>query len=193
MESGDLPLDQLTDEQLAQKVQQEDLAAFDILLARYQQKILRYGNKFLLGPADIEDVTQEIFLKAYRYIKSFDTARKFSPWLYRIAHNEFINVGKKRKSEPLDFFDFDSFFPHPQSPETAEKDLQDQQIKALLETNLNKLSSKYREPLVLYYIEGFDYKDIAEVLHIPVGAVGVRLNRAKKQLREILKDRKGIL
>ncbi len=181
----ELPNQQPTDEILAGKVQNGDLEAFNVLLGRYHQKILRYGHKFLLENGDIEDVAQEIFLKAYRFIKSFNTERKFSPWLYRIAHNEFINHGKKRKSEPMDFFDFDSFFPHPQSPDTAEKDLDSQQIKSILNNFLDKLSQKYREPLVLYYIEDLDYKDIAEVLHIPVAAVGVRLNRAKKKLQEM--------
>jgi RNA polymerase sigma-70 factor (ECF subfamily) len=175
---------QLSDEELAGRVQNGDVEAFDALINRYHQKILRYGNKFLLEPGDIEDVTQEIFLKSYRYIKSFDLQRKFSPWIYRIAHNEFINLGKKRKSEPLDFFDFDTFFPHPAAPERAGKEMDDQLTKTMMNSCLNKLSTKYREPLVLYYMEGLDYKDIAEVLHIPVAAVGVRLNRGKKKLRE---------
>lgn len=163
---------QPTDEQLAVKVQKGDVEGFNVLLSRYHQKILRYGNKFLLGPQDIEDVTQEIFLKAYRYINSFDVSRKFSPWLYRIAHNEFINVGKKRKGENVDFFDFDSFFPHPHATEDVQKDLNDQEVKTMLESFLNKLPAKYREPLVLYYLQDLDYKDIGEILHIPVATVG---------------------
>jgi RNA polymerase sigma factor (sigma-70 family) len=174
-----------TDEQLAAEVQKGNLEAFNELLRRFRPKILRYGNKFLLQPGDIEDVTQDIFLKTYQNIKSFDVTRKFSPWVYRIAHNEFINLGKKRKGEPLDFFDFDTFFPHPQSPDTSEKDLDEQHTKIVLNEFLDKLSAKYREPLVLYYIEGLDYKDIAEILRVPVGAVGVRLNRAKKKLQEM--------
>lgn len=169
---------------LAQSAQKGDLEAFDMLIARYHQKILRYGYKFLLEAPDIEDVSQEIFLKAYRYINSFDTKRKFAPWLYRIAHNEFINKGKKRKTELIDFFDFDSFFPHPVSAENIEKDLNDKQIKEMLEACLDQLADKYREPLVLFYLESLDYKDIAEVLHIPVATVGVRLNRAKKILKD---------
>ncbi len=179
------PTLQLTDEDLASKVQKGDLEAFSVLLERYRPKILRYGNKFLLQPGDIEDVTQDIFLKAYQNIQSFDTSRKFSPWIYRIGHNEFINLGKKRKGEPLDFFDFDTFFPHPQSPDTAEKDFDEQVTKTAVNNFLDQLPVKYREPVVLYYIEGLDYKDIADILHIPIGAVGVRLNRAKKKLKEL--------
>ncbi len=179
------PTLQLTDEDLASKVQKGDLEAFSVLLEKYRPKILRYGNKFLLQPGDIEDVTQDIFLKAYQNIQSFDASRKFSPWIYRIGHNEFINLGKKRKGEPLDFFDFDTFFPHPQSPDTAEKDFDEQVTKIAVNNFLDQLPVKYREPVVLYYIEGLDYKDIADILHIPIGAVGVRLNRAKKKLKDI--------
>lgn len=181
----ELPIENINDEALAGKVQNGDLDAFNVLLDRYHKKILRYGKKFLLENGDIEDVAQEIFLKAYRFINSFDLDRKFSPWLYRIAHNEFINHGKKRKNEPLDFFDFDSFFPHPQSPDTAERDVDEQQMKSVLNQFLDRLPTKYREPLILYYFEDLDYKDIAEVLHIPMAAVGVRLNRAKKKLRDM--------
>lgn len=174
-----------TDEALALEAQNGGLEAFDILLGRYYQKILRYGHKFLLGRTDIEDVAQEIFIKAYRYIKSFDPERKFSPWIYRIAHNEFINLGKKRKTELVDFFDFDAFFPHPESKENVAKNFEAVEIKALLEQCLNELSDKYKEPMVLYYLEGLDYKDIAEILRIPVATVGVRINRAKKKLKEV--------
>ena len=174
---------QPSDEQLAGKVQNGDVGAFDMLLQRYQAKILRYGNKFLLAPQDIEDVTQEIFLKVYRFIKSFDASRKFSPWIYGIAHNEFINLGKKRKGEPVHFFDFDTFFPHPSSKESPEKDLDKKHMAELLESYLNKIPAKYREPLVLYYLEDLSYSDIADVLRIPVTTVGVRLNRAKARLK----------
>lgn len=185
---------QLSDEALAKKVQMGDLGAFDLLLSRYYQKILRYGHKFLLAPQDSEDATQEIFLKAYRFIKSFNPERKFSPWIYGIAHNEFITHGKKRKGEPLDFFDFDSFFPHPSSVDKPEKDIDDQQIREILDSCLDQLSAKYREPLVLYYLQDLDYKDIAEVLKLPVATVGVRLNRAKKLLKQVsLKYKDGIL
>lgn len=190
------PSEQL-DEQLAAEVQKGNLESFNTLLQRFRPKILRYGNKFLLQPGDIEDVTQDIFLKAYQNIQSFDVTRKFSPWIYRIAHNEFINLGKKRKGEPLDFFDFDTFFPHPQTPDTSEKDLDkkidDQHTKTVLNKFLDKLPAKYREPLVLYYIEDLDYKDIAEILRVPVGAVGVRLNRAKKKLQEMSSSIKNSL
>ncbi len=172
---------EISDENIAERVQQGDRESFGLLVDRYEAKMLRYGRKFL--QRDIEDLVQDIFIKAYTNIKSFRTDMKFSPWLYRIAHNEFVNALKKQSRLPLAFFDFDTMFPHIYAPETADQEAQDREIRGLLDTTLDKLDSKYREPLVLYYLEEMNYQEIAEVLHIPVSTVGVRLNRAKALLK----------
>ena len=119
-------------------------------------------------------------------MQSFTTSRTFSPWLYRIAHNTFINALKKNKSEKISFFDLDTLFPHPFAPETADSDAQRSEIRALLDQGLGRLDAKYREPLVLYYSEELEYAEIADVLHIPISTVGVRLQRGKKILKTIL-------
>ncbi len=112
-----------TDEEIAVLVQRGDTEPFGELVTRYEQKMLRYARKFLLGKEDAEDRVQNVFLKAYENIRSFDATRRFSPWLYRIAHNEFINAIKKKGKEPLPFFDPDILFPHPISSETADRDV----------------------------------------------------------------------
>jgi len=177
----------LTDEELAAKIQQGDRAAFEVLFKRYEAKILRYGQRFLYRYEDVEDAVQEVFVKAYVNIQSFTVSRKFSTWLYRVAHNTFINVIKKKGREPLSFFDFDTLM---QMPVTDGKHLDEEFLKmgdqATLLEGLKKLSPKYREPLVLYYLEELDYKEIADVLQIPVSTVGVRLQRAKVRLKKEL-------
>ena len=85
------------DEKIAQLVQAGDVELFGVLVDRYEKKIKNYGRKFLKNKVDIEDTTQDVFLKAYKNIQGFDTGRKFSPWLYRIAHNELVNRLKKNK------------------------------------------------------------------------------------------------
>jgi len=87
---------QETDEAIAARVQNGDADAFSVLLERYEKKIFRYAGKFLSHPDDIKDIVQDVFVKAYVNIKSFDASRRFSPWIYRIAHNEFINALKKK-------------------------------------------------------------------------------------------------
>ena len=176
---------QLTDEEIALRVQNGDTQLFGVLVERYEAKMKRYAKKFLFGYHDSQDVVQDVFLKAYSNIQGFDTGRKFSSWLYRIAHNEYINAIKKRGHEPLTFFDSDTLFPHPVAAENVEKEIDIKQMQEILNKCLDKLDVKYREPLVLYYFQDLDYQSISEVLRIPTSTVGVRLNRGKVILKEI--------
>jgi RNA polymerase sigma-70 factor (ECF subfamily) len=178
----------VTDEQIALQVQKGEAEAFGELIRRYEQKMLRYAKKFLFDREDSRDLVQEIFLKAYMNIKSFDATRRFSPWLYRIAHNDFINAMKKNRRMPVFSFDFDTILPHPASKETADKGMTDSETKELLDKSLSKLDAKYRELLVLYYFEEMDYKEIAEILQIPVGTVGVRLKRGREAIKKIIDE-----
>ncbi len=177
---------QFTDEQLALFVQRGDKEKFGVLMDRYEQKLSRYGRKFLFHQNNIEDMVQETFLKAYQNIKSFDPDQKFSSWIYRIAHNTFINALKKKLRNPLYFFDFDTFIPHPvyDDPETTEHD--HAEISKMLNKGLKRLQPTYREIIILYYVEELSYKEIADILHIPTGTVGIRLKRAKEQLKKVL-------
>ena len=182
-----------TDESIAAQVQQGDTEAFGVLVSRFEAKISRYARKFLRVSEDREDLVQEVFLKAFVNIKSFDTSRKFSPWLYRIAHNEFVNALKKGSRQPFQLFDFDTVLPHLAAPETADKDAERREISKEMETCLSELDIKYREPLVLYYLEELSYETIAEVLHIPISTVGVRMRRGKHRLKEIYEATFGTL
>jgi|SRR3989344_1114831 len=181
--------EQLTDEELASKVQAGDTESFGFLVERYEPKLKRYGTKFISNRAYIEDLVQDIFIKVYTNIQSFNTKMRFSPWIYRIAHNEFVNAIKKRVRTPLSFFDLDEVFPHLTSNETADGEAAESETKRMMDDCLDKLDSKYREPLILYYYEDMDYQEIAEIMHIPISTVGVRINRGKKLLRKIFDDR----
>lgn len=179
---------ELKDEEIAHKVQQGSKDLFGLLVERYEAKMLRYARKFLFGYQDAEDVVQEVFLKVYSNIQRFDSTRGFSAWIYRVAHNEFINTIRKKGREPLSFFDPDAIFPHPIAKENVEKDLDAEQIRESLNKSLGKIDPKYREPLVLYYFEDLDYNTISEILHLPVSTVGVRLNRGKELLKKVIQS-----
>lgn len=181
-----------TDEEIVLRVQKGDAESFGLLIERYEEKILRYARKFVSNTDDIQDIIQEVFIKAYINIKSFDTGKRFSPWIYRIAHNEFVNALKKKSRMPIQFFDPDVFLPHLVAEETADSEANRKELKQMLDAYLDKLSSKYRELLVLYYFEDMDYKEIAEVLRIPVSTVGVRLRRAKGMLKKMVQGDKII-
>lgn len=176
----------ISDEAIAAQVQHGDSQAFGLLVERYEAKMLRYAKRFLFGYEDAEDVVQDVFIRAYVNIQSFDTRRRFSSWLYRVAHNLFINAIKKKGREPLTLFDPDTLFPHPVAKERADTAIHEQELRQALEGSLQQLSPKYREPLVLYYFEELDYRTIAEVLQIPVSTVGVRLNRGRSLLKKFL-------
>jgi len=178
-----------TDGEIALEVQKGDVDAFGVLIERYESKLARYGKKFLFNSDDSKDLLQEIFIKAYMNIKSFDVTREFSPWIYRIAHNEFINAIRKRNSFPVFSFDFDTLLPHLISKESADKKYNEQEIREALNGSLEKIDLKYREPLVLYYFEEMDYQKISEILKIPVSTVGVRLSRGKAMLRKIIEEK----
>lgn len=175
-----------TDEELAHEVQTGDKDAFGVLVVRFEPKISRYAKRFFYHQEDVLDVVQEVFLKAYINIQSFDIKRKFSPWIYRIAHNEFINIMKKKKNERISFFDLDVIFPHLVAAETTDREVITQELKHMIDACLDTLDSRYREPILLYYIEEMDYKEIADILHIPVSTVGVRLKRGKASLQRLM-------
>ena len=177
------PIDQLTDKEVVSMIRSGETDSFGILVERYEAKMKRYARKFLFGYEDTEDLVQQVFVKAYVNIRSFDTTRKFSSWLYRIAHNEFINAIRKKKKEPLSFFDPDTLFPRLAAKESADKEIKEQEMHLMIDKCLHKIDSKYREPLVLYYFEELNYKEIASILHVPVSTVGVRMLRAKKILK----------
>lgn len=175
----------VSDEEVAGFAERGDTQAFGELVRRYETRLLRYARRFLLR-ADAEDAVQEAFLKAYANIRSFDTRRRFSPWIYRIAHNEFVNVLKRRGVETVPVFDFDTLFPHLVSRDKPEDQAERAELRRLLDNSLQALNVKYRAPLVLYYFEELEYKDIADVLGVPIATVGVRLRRGRNALRKLV-------
>ncbi|MDE1919132.1 MAG: RNA polymerase sigma factor [Patescibacteria group bacterium] len=176
-------LSQKTDEELAALVQGKNEEAFGVLMDRYQKKLLRYGRRFLLELAPIEDVVQEVFIKAYENIRSFDTTRPFSPWIYRIAHNMFINTLRKNSRTPFITIDLDTISAHAAYEIDPAEDEEQAHTRALIDRGLEKLPPIYREVIILYYLEQLSYQEIAEVLRVPLGTVGIRLSRAREALR----------
>lgn len=178
------------DEEVVVQVQKGDIESFRILVERYEPKMTRYAKRFFFDGDEGKDLVQEVFIKAYVNIQSFDASRRFSPWIYRIAHNEFVNNIKKRQKERenVSIFDFDVLFPHLVAKEAADDGFNKAEVKGMLDRSLNKLNAKYREPLVLYYFEDMDYREIADILHIPISTVGVRLQRGRAMLKKIVKE-----
>lgn len=176
----------ITDEHIAEIVQGGDSQVFGVFVDRYEEKLLRYGRKFLASKDDRADLVQDVFLKAYQNIHDFDAKLSFSSWIYRIAHNVFIDALRKQTRRPLLFVDFDTFLYHPTYEDPQHPMHEVAMIREMLEKGLEKLDQKYREVLVLYYYEEQSYKEIAEILSIPVSTVSIRMKRGREALEKII-------
>ncbi|MES2087804.1 MAG: RNA polymerase sigma factor [Patescibacteria group bacterium] len=175
-----------TDEEIALLVKAGDKEIFGVLVERFEPKLLRYGNKFLARTEDVEDIVQDVFIKVYQNIKSFNPSQKFSSWIYRIAHNCFVNALKKNSLNPLTLFDFDILVSHTAYDDPAGDEREQKEMRTMIDRGLNQLSPKYREILILYYLEEMPYKEIADILQVPAGTVGIRIKRAKVELKKLL-------
>jgi len=178
------------DEEIVSLVQSGKIELFGIVIDRYEKKMKRYASKVLNNHDDIQDVVQEIFTKAYINIKSVDTKRKFSSWLYRIAHNEIVNVFKKNKKRGFSpFFNLDVLFPQQGNgnDNNINKQIEQKEMQQMIEVCFDQLEEKYREPIALYYLEEFSYGEIADIMQIPISTVGVRIKRGKEAMKSIFK------
>lgn len=177
--------EELTDEQIVKRVLAGERYLYGLIMDRYAPRLTRYGRKFLNDGDTIEDAVQDVFVKAYEHLSSFDVARKFQSWIYRIAHNTFVNE-LRAKDKSWVVLEWDTLVALPATDKTAEDERDTEEIKQAIETGLAQLPLKYREVLVLHYLEEMSYADISEVLRVPIGTVGIRLKRAKEALRKII-------
>lgn len=178
-----------SDEAVARSVQQGNIDAFGILVDRYEAKLKRYGRKFLARPEDIEDIVQDVFIKSYEHIQSFNTTMRFSPWIYRIAHNTFVNELKRKSKYGLSVLDPDVILPLISAEETADSDTLDAELRGEVSMLVDSLPAKYREVVVLHNLEGLSYQEISDILQISITTVGVRMTRARTKLKALYKER----
>jgi RNA polymerase sigma-70 factor (ECF subfamily) len=170
----------LTDEEVVKKVIESDHELYAIIIERYQDKLLRYTYNLIRDKEKSKDSVQETFIRAYTNLNIFNTQKKFSSWIYQIAHNQAINIAKKNHREIplLDDLDFES-------PENIEENFDQEKDVERINDCLKNIPILYREPLSLYYIEEKTYQEISDILRIPMGTVATRINRAKTIMKNI--------
>jgi RNA polymerase sigma-70 factor (ECF subfamily) len=182
-----------TDEELvALTLKNQDF--FACLIERYEPKLMRYIRRISSATQeDAEDLLQEIFIKVYRHLNDFDGRLKFSSWIYRIAHNQVISQWRKTKSRPLvlKFEADEDFLKFIATDEDLALDTERKFTGEEVRKALEDLDDKYKEVLVLKFLEGKDYKEISDILQRPLGTVATLINRAKKQFQKI-SAQKGI-
>jgi RNA polymerase sigma-70 factor, ECF subfamily len=176
----------LSDEQLVQ-ISLESHLAFSILVDRYKDKILNFIRRISgLSQEDAQDVLQDIFLKLYLNLNSFDHNLKFSSWLYSIARNQIINNYRKMKVRPEgNFIQIDeNLLERLVFDFNIEKEFDIKILNQQIFLVLSKLKSKWKEILVLKFFEEKDYNEISDIIKKPAGTVASMLNKAKKEFKE---------
>lgn len=190
--------DREIDQQLVERVQSGDKQAFDLLVIKYQRKLARLLSQFIRDSAEVEDVTQEAFIKAYRALSSFRGDSAFYTWLYRIGINTAKNflVSQGRKLPTLQGFDNEDAEDFEdggllKEMNTPESELMSQEIAQTVNQTLDSLPEELRTAIVLREIDGLSYEEIANIMNCPIGTVRSRIFRAREAISEQLRPLLG--
>lgn len=169
-----------TDEDLAEIVRSENKEAYREIVGRYEDKLMRYANYLIGDGQKVMDVVQETFIKAYTNLNGFDAKKKFSSWIFRIAHNEAMNAVKKYRKEIRIGPEFDV-----PDDRIIEEEYGKKEAVVMAHKCLGKIPLIYSEPLALYYLDDKSYEEISDILRIPVSTIGTRIRRAKVIMKSI--------
>ncbi len=190
--------DREIDQQLVERAQNGDKHAFELLVAKYQRKLGRLLSRFIRDAAEIEDVTQEAFIKAYRALPSFRGDSAFYTWLYRIgintAKNYLVAMGRRAPTTTgFDVADAEIFENGEQLKDlnTPENELMSKQIAKTVNQTLQELPDELKTAITLREIEGLSYEDIATIMNCPIGTVRSRIFRAREAIAEKLRPMIG--
>ena len=189
--------DREIDRQLVARAQSGDKRAFELLVEKYQRKLARLLSRFIRDPAEVEDVTQEAFIKAYRALPAFRGDSAFYTWLYRIgintAKNYLMAMGRRAptstevEAEDAEGYDEGEQLRDINTPESV---LLTNEIAETVNATIQQLPEELRTAIQLREIEGMSYEDIAKVMDCPIGTVRSRIFRAREaiagQLRPLL-------
>lgn len=182
-------LPEISDEQLV-VLSLENSENYRFLIERYEGKFSQYiRRKASVSKEDIEDVLQEVFIKIYVNLRGFDTSLKFSSWAYRIAHNEIITWYRKKKIRPqINFEDYEeeNLINYFKEDTNIEKEFDATILKEHIKEAIEKLDEKYKDIIILRFLEEKEYEEISDILQIPTGTVSTLIYRGKKELQKLL-------
>lgn len=186
------------DQQLVLRAQRGEKHAFALLVGKYQRKLMRLISRIVRDPAEVEDVTQEAFIKAYRALPQFRGDSAFYTWLYRIgvntAKNYLVSLGRRaptsteKDAEEAETFEDAGQLRDINTPESA---LMSRQIAITVNAAMDKLPEELRTAITLREIEGLSYDDIADVMNCPIGTVRSRIFRAREAIATELRPLLG--
>lgn len=171
------------DRNILTRVQQGDLEAFEHLLSFFEQPIFNYCLRLVRNKEDAEDITQDSFVKVYTHRKLIDPEKNIKTWIFTIATNtayDFIRRRKRHNEKSLDEGD--------ETIDVLQAYYPQEGLVSDVEQALGRISGEYRKALLLFYQQGFEYKEIAEILSLPVNTVKTHISRGKEQLKQILEE-----
>jgi RNA polymerase sigma-70 factor (ECF subfamily) len=180
------------DKDLVLRVQQGDKSAYDLLVIKYQHRIIQLVNRYVKDPSEAQDVAQEAFIKAYRALGNFRGDSAFYTWLYRIAintaKNYLVSRSRRYSDYQVDIQDAEQVENAPQLKvmETPEYLLMNDEIVKVIKSAIEKLPEEMKVAIMLREFEGMSYEDIAQTMECPVGTVRSRIFRAREAIDEKL-------
>lgn len=190
---ADVELSQQLDHELVQRVQRGDSAAFDLLVRKYQHRIVALIGRYVSDWSECQDVAQETFLRAYRALGNFRGDAQFYTWLHRIAVNTAKNhlvAGNRRPpTEDIDISDAEQFDSgiRLRDTDTPERELMRQQMEQTVVRAVEGLPEELRTAITLREVEGLSYEEIAKQMDCPIGTVRSRIFRAREAIDEQLR------
>jgi RNA polymerase sigma-70 factor (ECF subfamily) len=187
------------DRQLVERAQRGDKRAFELLVAKYQRKLGRLLSRLVRDPAEVEDVTQEAFIKAYRALPNFRNESAFYTWLYRIAintaKNYFVAMGRRPPTTTaFDHEEAENFEAAEQLRDsvTPEAELAGKQVAETVNRAMDALPKDLRTAITLREIDGLTYEEIAAAMNCPIGTVRSRIFRAREAIAAELRPQLDI-
>lgn len=185
-------LDRSVDQKLVERVQQGDKRAFDLLVLKYQHRVLAIIGRFVRDHAEAHDVAQEAFIKAYRALDNFRGDSAFYTWIYRIAvntaKNHLVSRGRRPPASDIDVEEAE-FFPGAgglKDISSPENELMKDELEALVKNAIASLPEDLRTAVTLREMEGLSYEEIAAVMECPVGTVRSRIFRAREAIDKVI-------
>ena len=175
------------DDKLVKRAKKGDSRAFDLLVLKYQGRVAQLVGRYISNYAEVEDVTQEAFIKAYRALPNFRGDSAFYTWLYRIAanaaKNHLVARGRRPSSDlALDDSESSEVPGRLRDNESPDEIIMGQELETLISATIERLPSELRAALTLREFEGLSYEEIAEVLDCPIGTVRSRIFRAREAI-----------
>jgi len=195
---------ELPETEIVTLCQKGDLEAFNVLISRYEGKVLNLTRRYLRDYHAAVDEAQEVFLRVFRKIKSFKGESSFRTWLYRVASNHCLNVIERQRRHPQDERALSLDDPgtdgenrlheviaDPKAP-SPEGEFSENEVRQKMVDAINRLPADQRQTLVLFHYEELSYQQIADIMEVPVSTVCSCIYRARQQLKKILsKEKRG--